>query len=118
MQGETQIKRGVASFTLLFPNAARSEEGNAVLGGGSSRAILLSLRFIGSNSMQPPQKPQGSPWSCGRGELAQPHHAHEGFLDVQQFALTFVFFQGAVGESFFQENQVATEFELSENQAA
>jgi len=50
--------------------------------------------------------------------MAQPHHAHEGFLEVGQFALTFVLFLGAVGENFFQENQIAAEFELGENQAA
>jgi hypothetical protein len=29
-----------------------------------------------------------------------------------------VFFLGAIGESFFQKNQVAAEFELSENREA
>jgi hypothetical protein len=70
--------------------------------------------------------------SCGNGrraELAAPlfcsgesqllaansHNAHERFLDVGEFALALVFFLGAVGESFFQKNQVAAEFELGEN---
>ena len=91
------------SFSWQHEERARSEEGIAVSGGvaaapGRSFSPFVSLVVILCN----PQKPQGSPWSCGRGELAQPHHAHESFLDVDQFALTFVFFHGAVGESFFQ----------------
>jgi len=46
---------------------------------------------------------------------ANSHNAHERFLDVDEFALALVFFLGAVGESFFQKNQVAAEFELGEN---
>src|SRR5712671_4615892 len=53
MQGETQIKRGAVAFTFLFPNAACSQARNVVLSCSSSRAILLSLRFIGCNSMRP-----------------------------------------------------------------
>jgi len=37
---------------------------------------------------------------------------------VEELLLALVFFLGAVGESFFQQNQVAAEFELGENQAA
>ena len=43
MQGETQIKRGVVAFTLLFANAARSQAGIVVLSCRNSRAILLSF---------------------------------------------------------------------------
>ena len=54
----------------------------------------------------------------GQSSVANPHHAHQGFLDVDEFALALVFFLGAVGESFFQQNQVAAKFELGEHQAA
>jgi hypothetical protein len=37
---------------------------------------------------------------------------------MDQLLLAFVFFLGAVGESFFQQNQVAAEFQLGKNQAA
>ncbi len=50
--------------------------------------------------------------------VADSHDAHQGFLDVEELALALVFFPGAVGENFFQENQVAAKFELGENQAA
>jgi hypothetical protein len=50
--------------------------------------------------------------------VANSHYTHQGFLDVDELALALVFFLGAVGKSFLQQNQVAAEFELCENQAA
>ena len=49
---------------------------------------------------------------------ANSHHAHQGFLDMHEFALALVFFLGAVGKRFLQKNQIAAEFKLGENQAA
>ena len=54
----------------------------------------------------------------GKSSAANSHHAHQGFLDVDEFPLALVFFLGSVGESFFQKNQIPPEFELAENQAA
>src|SRR5437867_9901621 len=54
----------------------------------------------------------------GKSSVANSHHAHQGFLDVDELALALVFLLGAVRESFLQKDQVSPEFELAENQAA
>src|SRR5712664_3193898 len=56
--------------------------------------------------------------SGSKSSMANSHHAHQGFLDVNEFALAFVFFLGAVRESFLQKYQIPPEFELPENEAA
>src|SRR5713101_6605150 len=78
---------------------------------------VFSLQRYGQFSAKR-QWPSGLARSCGSGDLAKPHHAHQRFLDVHKFLLALVFFLGAVGESFLQQNQVAAEFELGEDQAA
>src|SRR5207247_4716632 len=60
----------------------------------------------------------GSLLSCGSGHGAQPEDAHKRFLDVDQLALSLMLLSRTVGESFFQQQQVAAEFELRENQTA
>src|SRR5271169_4426456 len=68
---------------------------------------------------QRPERAYCSAQASGRiGEdehsAANPHHTHQSFLDVNEFALALVFFLGAVSEGFFQQEQVAAEFELAE----
>src|SRR5437879_11184029 len=48
----------------------------------------------------------------------QSPHAHCGVLAVDQLALALMLLSCAVGEGFFQQKQVAAEFELRENQTA
>jgi hypothetical protein len=44
--------------------------------------------------------------------MAHSQDAHESLLDMQKFALALVLLFSAVGQSFFQEKEVAPEFEL------
>jgi len=50
--------------------------------------------------------------------VAQAEDAHQCGLQLEEFRLAFVFFLCAVAEGFFQEDQVAAEFHLGQDQPA
>src|SRR5207245_4906870 len=56
--------------------------------------------------------------ACRLGEHAQAQNAHQGFLDMQKLTLALVFFFCAVTQGFLQQDQIAPEFKLGEDQAA
>ena len=50
--------------------------------------------------------------------MAQAEDAHEGGLQFEEFLFAFVLYFCAVTEGFLQQNQVAAEFHLGEDEAA
>jgi len=53
-----------------------------------------------------PSQRRGSEFS-----VANSHHAHQGFLDVDELALALVFFLRTIRESLLQKDQIPPEFE-------
>lgn len=121
---ELMEKRELFGNVLLgeFPIAHKILRWGTPTSRESQRAEQAHLRpprrrkstHVGERSVMQSNRPD-SPREAIDGEgslMADAHDAHEGFLDVDEFALAFVLFFGAVGESFLQKNQVAAEFEL------